>query len=130
MTDYIAYHGKIYQIEFYCEKNGKCQPKEYMLEKFSGVEVKKFAHLLMMMGDTGRIRNQQKFRNEGDKIYCFKPQPHRFLCFFVEGGKIIITNAFMKKQQKLPRTEKIRALMCKKDYEMRNKRGAYNGKEK
>lgn len=101
-----------------------------MLEKFSGVDAKKFAHLLMMMGDIGGIRNEQKFRNEGDKIYCFKPQPHRFLCFFIEKGKVIITNAFMKKQQKLPKAEKERALRCKKDYELRNKKGTYYGQEK
>ena len=101
-----------------------------MLEKFTGADAKKFAHLLMMIGDTGQIRNEQKFRNEGDKIYTFKPQPHRFLCFFFEKGKIIITNAFMKKQQKLPKAEKERALKCKQDYEERNRKGTYYGKEK
>ncbi len=63
-------------------------------------DAKKFAHLLQMMGDGGQIRNKEKFRSEGEKIYAFKPQPHRFLCFFFDGAKIIITNAFEKKQQK------------------------------
>ncbi len=130
MNDHIAYQGEIYQIEFYYKANRRCQPREYMQEKFSGADAKKFAHLLMMLGDTGSIRNEQKFRNEGDKIYCFKPQPHRFLCFFFEKGKIIITNAFIKKQQKLPKAERERALRCKKDYEIRNRKGAYYGKEK
>ena len=128
--DYIAYKGQIYQIEFYFDVNGKSQPIDYMLEKFSGADAKKFEHLLIVMGDTGYIRNEQKFRNEGDKIYAFKPQPHRFLCFFFDDGKIIITNAFMKKQRKLPKAEKERALRCRRDYENRNKKGIYYEKEK
>lgn len=64
--DYIAYKGQIYQIEFYFDVNGKSQPIDYMLEKFSGADAKKFEHLLIVMGDTGYIRNEQKFRNEGE----------------------------------------------------------------
>ena len=129
MPNYIAYQGELYQIEFYYDEKGKSQPKDYMIEKFSGEDAKKFAHLLTVMGDTGKIRNKEKFRNEGDKIYTFKPQPHRFLCFFFDGDKIIITNAFMKKQQKLPAEEKKRAIRFKKDYERRIKKGSYYEKE-
>jgi hypothetical protein len=32
------------------------------------------------------------------------------LCFFVKGGKILVTHGFRKKQQKLPIVEKERAL--------------------
>jgi transcriptional regulator with XRE-family HTH domain len=82
-----------------------------------------------MMGDTGRIRDESKFRNEGDKIYAFKPQPHRFLSFFVEGKKIIVTNAFWKKQDKLPKGEKERALRCMESYKARIKEGKYMKKK-
>lgn len=61
----------------------------------------------------------------GGADWMFKPQPHRFLCFFFNGEKIIITNAFIKKQQKLPHTEKERALKCKKDYENSVRKGTY-----
>lgn len=77
------------------------------------------------MGDIGEIKNKTKFNNEGSKIYAFKPQPHRFLCFFFIGGKIIITNAFHKKTDKLPAGEKETALKYKKDYETRVSRGDY-----
>jgi len=85
--------------------------------------------LLVMIGDMGQIRNKEKFRNEDDKIYAFKPKPHRFLCFFVEGRKIIITNAFTKNQQKLPSGEKSKALKCMQDYQDRIKKGTYYGTE-
>jgi hypothetical protein len=82
-----------------------------------------------MMGDTGKIRDESKFRNEGDKVYAFKPQPHRFLSFFVEGKKIIVTNAFWKKQDKLRKGEKERALRCMESYKTRVKEGKYYEEE-
>ena len=124
LPDYVAYEGEIYQIEFYFDEKGKSQPKQYM-EAMEAGDVKKFVHLLQMMGDVGQIRNKEKFRSEGDKIYAFKPNPHRFLCFFISGKKIIITNAFMKKQQKLPKSQKDSALEKKLDYETRNKKRTY-----
>jgi hypothetical protein len=77
------------------------------------------------MANIGEIRNITKFRYEGDKIYAFKPKPDRFLCFFFSGKKIIISNAFAKKQDKLPTNEKQKALNYKEDYESRIKNGKY-----
>jgi len=54
-----------------------------------------------------------------------RSQPDRFLCFFFRGNKIIVTNAFEKKRNKLPANEKRIALMSKKQYEMRLKEGKY-----
>lgn len=80
---------------------GQGQAYEYYQELESGDRIK-VLKLFKMMGDVGKIRDETKFRNEGDKVYAFKSQPHRFLSFFVEGKKIIVTNAFWKKQDKLP----------------------------
>ncbi len=77
------------------------------------------------MGDIGKILNIQKFRNEGDGIYAFKPKPDRFLCFFCSGKKVIITNAFVKKQDKLPPNEKKKAQAYQEDYKVRSKEGEY-----
>lgn len=77
------------------------------------------------MGDLGKINDKTKFRNEGDQIYAFKPKPDRFFSFFASGGKLIITNAFCKKQDKVPSEEKKRAVDAKKDYERRVKEGVY-----
>ena len=77
------------------------------------------------MGEIGKIHNITKFRNEGDKVYAFKPQPHRFLSFFIEGEKIVVTNAFWKKQDKLPDSEKQKALKCRESYLKRVKEDNY-----
>lgn len=72
------------------------------------------------MGDFGKISDKTKFRNEGDKVYEFKPQPDRYLCFFIKGKKIIVTNAFTKKTKKLSETEKNICIKCREDYLQRN----------
>lgn len=77
------------------------------------------------MGDAGEIKDKTKFNFEGDQIYAFKPKPQRFLCFFFTGKKIIMTNAFCKKQDKLPKNEKEKALKYKTDYEKRINNGDY-----
>jgi phage-related protein len=68
------------------------------------------------MADFGKIFDKTKFINEGDGIYAFKPQPDRFLSFFTEGKKIIVTNGFTKKMNKLPKNEKDLAIRLRKDY--------------
>jgi phage-related protein len=42
-----------------------------------------------------------------------------------QGKKVIVTNAFWKKQDKLPSSEKDRALNCMKSYKERVKGGTY-----
>ncbi|MCF6335932.1 MAG: type II toxin-antitoxin system RelE/ParE family toxin [Spirochaetales bacterium] len=74
------------------------------------------------------LNDKTKFLNEGDKIYAFKSQPNRFLSFFIEGRKIIVTNAFKKKSEKLPMNEKSKAMDYKTDYLSRIEKGTYYGK--
>lgn len=50
------------------------------------------------------------------KVTAFKSQPNRFLCFFVANKKIVITNAFEKKSQKLPANAKERAIKARKGF--------------
>ncbi len=89
----------------------------------------KFLKLVRLMAEVGRIFDKTKFRNEGDQIFAFKPQPDRFLCFFFTGRRIVVTNAFHKKSQKLPEQEKGRALRAKRDFEDRIRRGIYYDKD-
>jgi hypothetical protein len=67
---------------------------------------------------------------EGDQIYAFKPQPDRFLSFFLKGRKIIVTNAFYKKSQKIPLQEKLTVIEYRKDYLLRSKKGDYYEEQK
>lgn len=122
--EYVAYEGQSFTIEWYFNKKGRSASLEYFESLEDNEQIKLF-NLIKLMGEVGEIKNKTKFRNEGDKIYAFKPQPHRFLCFFYDGRKIIITNAFCKKTDKLPKNEKDKSLKIKSDYENRVKRGDY-----
>jgi len=61
--------------------------------------------LVKRISDFGKIFDITKFCNEGNDIYAFKPQPDRYLSFFVIDKKIIVTNGFCKKTDKLPYSE-------------------------
>jgi len=125
----VAYRGREFQIEWYYSSKAESQALEYYQQLPAGDRIK-VLKLFRMMGETGRIGDESKFRNEGDKIYAFKPQPYRFLSFFVSGKKIIVTNAFRKKQDKLPRDEKERALKSMESYKIRVAGGIYYEEEK
>ncbi|MBQ2313736.1 MAG: type II toxin-antitoxin system RelE/ParE family toxin [Treponema sp.] len=124
MKEYLAYKGEKFTIEWYFNQKGESQPLEFFNNLSTG-EQQKFFHLLKRMGDFGFISDKTKFRNEDDGIYAFKPQPNRFLSFFFEGNKIIITNAFVKKNQKLKKQDKDCAVNAKMDYTKRIKEASY-----
>jgi phage-related protein len=123
---FIAYKGKKFTIEWYYNAKKESEALDYF-EELTPDRQKKLAHLLYVMGEMGQIRNEEKFTSEDDQIYAFKPHPDRFLCFFFAGGKIIITNAYEKKSQKMPPREKERASKFKADYTKRVKGGTYYG---
>lgn len=121
---FIAYEGSEFTIEWYFDGKGKSPALEYY-EELSTNQKEKLYYLFYMLADTGKIRNEEKFRYEGDQIYAFKPAPDRFLCFFYQGGKIIVTNAYEKKMDKMPPKEKQKALKAKEDYKNRCNGGNY-----
>ena len=122
--EYIAYSGDAFTIEWYFDTKQHSEALEYY-RSLSNDERIQLLKLFKRMGDVGKIQDKTKFRNEGDKIYAFKPQPDRFLCFFYENKKIIVTNGFRKKQDKLPLNEKERALTKRNDFINRQTKGDY-----
>src|SRR5436190_14952826 len=122
--EFIAFKGEEFTIEWYFDNKGESVALDYFDSLNDEIQIKLLS-LFELMGNLGKVKNKNKFRYEGDKIYAFKLKPHRFLCFFFTGHKIIITNAFQKKCDKLPVNEKERALRIKNDYEERINRGNY-----
>jgi len=111
----IIYSGEKFTLEWYYDKNGNSVAYDY----FVGMpreQRRKFLVLVKKMGDIGKIFDITKFRNEGDGIYAFKPQPDRYLSFFTNNRKIIVTNGFKKETEKLPKGEKELAMKYRKDY--------------
>lgn len=129
IREFIAYSGTKFTIEWYYNSLYKSQAKDYY-EELEEIKQDKIIYLFKLMANTGYIHNIEKFRNEENQIYAFKLSYDRFLCFFFAGSKIIVTNAFEKKTNKLPSREKTKALNYRFDYVQRVKEGIYYDKKK
>ena len=82
MKEFIAYQGEALTVEWFFDENGNSDSLKYF-ESLSDIQKRKTLMLFKRMGDFGKISDITKFRNEGDKIFAFKPQPERFLSFFM-----------------------------------------------
>jgi len=124
--DYVFYQGEKFQVEFFFTGKGELPAKEYFDSLDRQVQIK-FLALVKRLAEEGRLFDETKFRlvDKKQKIYEFKPMADRFFNFFYEGKRIIITNAYRKKGQKVDSRELARAISLKKDYEWRVKGGAY-----
>jgi len=111
----VIYSGEKFTLEWYYDSKGNSVAYDYFNNAPEGLQ-DKFLVLAKKMGDIGKIIDITKFRNEGDGIYAFKPQPDRYLSFFTDNKKIIVTNGFKKKTKKLPKREKELAIKYRKDY--------------
>lgn len=124
--NYVFCHGERFQVEFYFTEKGELPAKEYFDSSDRQVQIKLLA-LVKYIAEEGRLFDETKFRivDKKGKIYEFKPLADRFFNFFYEGNKIIITNAYRKKGQKVDKRELAKALRLKYDYEFRVKGGIY-----
>ena len=71
-TRLILYEGPAFTIEWFYDERGKSPAREYFLSLPDDRKAALFA-LARRLGETGLIRDETKFRNEGDKIFAFKP---------------------------------------------------------
>ncbi|HRX16029.1 MAG TPA: type II toxin-antitoxin system RelE/ParE family toxin [Spirochaetota bacterium] len=124
ISNRVAYIGESFTIEWYYDEKGFSQAFDYY-STLSDLQKRKVLLLFKRIGDYGKINDITKFRYEGDQIFAFKPKPNRFLSFFVKDKKIIITNAFTKKTNKLPKKEKAIAIEKRDIYLERNMKGTY-----
>lgn len=115
----LAIEGKKLRIEWYYDEEGKSQAREYYKASHS-IQKDKLNNLFETLANTGMIRGENHFRSEKDGIYAFKPQPDRYLCFFDEKSKVIVTNAFEKRKDKMSEHEKLLAQKAMFDYHKRN----------
>lgn len=122
--DLIAYDGEELTLEWYFDERDKSPALDYF-EALNEERKDRIYYLFRWLGNRGKIINEKKFRYEGDKIYALKVSQDRFLCFFFNGAKVIITNAYQKKSAKMPAKEKDKALRARDNYVRRCKKGTY-----
>lgn len=69
-----------------------------------------------------------RIEDAANKIYAFKPRSHRFFNFTTENAKVIITNAYRKKSQRMDKKALAyckTAATCRQDYLRRVREGTY-----
>ena len=101
------YDGAALHVESYVAPNGVV-PAEEWLEQLPLGSQQKFAALFVRMGDTGKIRNERKFKHltETDQIFDFKVEADRILCYFFVGRRLVLTHGFRKICDKTPKQER------------------------
>lgn len=112
----LIYRGHRLSIEAACLASGGA-PAEEFLDSLGDSDAAKMQALFALVGDQyPQVFNREKFKRvEGsDKIFELKSFQIRVLCFFVPGGRLILTHGLVKKKDRLDpaditRAETIRA---------------------
>lgn len=114
----IICEGACFAVVWGLAVDGGCQGRDYY-EAMPVADRAKALALFKRMADVGRIFDRTKFKRETEKLYVFKPQPHRFFCFFVRGRRIVVVSAYQKQGDKAPRREIVRAENLRTDWLLR-----------
>lgn len=114
MTTKVAFQGSQKCIELLCADDGSC-PVEEFLEQLSNSDRRKVDSLFELMGEKGKITNDQKFKKlEGsDGIFEFKSFQIRLLCFFAPGQRVIVCHSLIKKKDKHDKNDVSLAESCR-----------------
>ncbi len=99
----LAYEHRGWRFEWYVNEGGNSPGAKYYQEELDEDDKDALTALFEFLAEcNGQLKNKEKIRNEGDKLFAFKPKPHRFMAFFVKGKTVIITHGFLKKHVDLP----------------------------
>jgi hypothetical protein len=81
----LAYEHLGWRFEWYVNRGGKSPAAEYYHERLGEDEKDELTALFEFLAEcNGQLRNKEKIRSEGEKLFAFKPKPHRFMAFFVK----------------------------------------------
>ena len=108
------------EIIFYKSKSGKC-PIEDFLDDLSSKEAQKVVWVLKLIEESNYISTKfyKKLSNSDDIIEVrvqYGNNNFRLLGFEDSGTFVVLTNAFRKKDQKVPKKEIRLAQIRKKEY--------------
>ncbi len=103
----IVHRGQWGSVEYAVCANGDRLAENFILS-LKLPDRQKIANLFVFISETGMIKNREKFKKVERKIWEFKCHQIRIGCFQVE-RRWILTHGFIKKQDKWPSSELIRA---------------------
>lgn len=116
-------NADVYVIEFY-ETEAKKKPAEEFLVSLDNKMRTKAIHELMLLREKGPDLREPYSKVLKGGICELRVQQGsdaaRVFYFFFVGKRIILTNGFIKKTQKMPPAELERARQYKRDFEVKN----------
>lgn len=108
-----------FTVEFYEKENGE-KPVELFLDKLDIKMRSKLLMILKILQEKGNLLSEPYSKHLDDGIFEIRSKVgsdiSRVLYFFYFGGRIIVTNGFIKKTQKTPSKEIEKAKCYRKDY--------------
>ena len=108
-----------FTVEFYEKEDGE-KPVELFLDSLDIKMRSKLLMILKVLQEKGNQLREPYSKHLDDGIFEIRGKVgsdiSRVLYFFYYGGKIIITNGFIKKTQKTPHEEIEKAKCYRKDY--------------
>lgn len=112
----------LFEVEYYKKADGTCPAEEFILSQDTKMRAKLFRSLELLEIKGNELREPYS-KPLSDGIFEVRAiqgnNITRVLYFFVIGKKIILTNGFVKKSQKTPRSEIELAISYRADYERR-----------
>ena len=121
METYVFHLGPCFTVEAAMLANGESPARDFV-EALSDGERAKVLALFRLLGDTGRIKNVQKFKKiEGSSppLWEFKSFQVRMPCFFMPGQRVVVTHGFKKKKDKIPASEVAKAQRIRDEHASR-----------
>lgn len=108
-----------FTIEFYEKENGDIPVEEFLLSLDVRMRAK-LVGIIKILQENGNLLREPYSKHLADGIFELRGKVgsdiSRVLYFFYFGGKIILTNGFVKKTQKIPKAEIDRAKAYRDDY--------------
>lgn len=129
--EFLVYVGEHFEVEFYYDDKGEIKIWNDFATLSDKDKASFFTRVEKLANSApGTIHPKTIFNLEDTekKIWAIKFGNNRFCTFFYEGGKIIITNAYVKKTQKNGKKEEAQIKKAggfKDDYENRVKSKNY-----
>ena len=114
--------SKLFQIEFYEDKNGKCEIKEYLFQlqnnnnKENSIKFNKITMYIELLSRYGLKLGEPYIKKINKNIWELRPARDRILFASMYNNRFILLNYFMKQTQKTPKREIKKAQKLLDDY--------------
>ena len=123
--NYMSYNMDMWIVDFYERENGDCHVEEFIYNTLDKKLKSKTLATVDQLKILGNLLGEPKSKHLDDGIFELRMQvatnSARILYFFYVDRKIILTNGFIKKTNKLPKSELDKAKRYREDYIRRNK---------